>query len=86
MWFITASRSGGVQAASKARPITEWEIGTDVPMSGSVVMPLPLRQDSTYTMFRRSRTPIDTEPLQSSARSFMSGRAAWRTFIDASSG
>jgi hypothetical protein len=33
-------------------------------MSGSVAMPLPLRQDSTYTMLRRSRMPIETEPLQ----------------------
>src|SRR5262249_24036783 len=64
MWFSTASRSGGVHAARKARPITDCDIGTEVPMSGSVVMPLPLRQDSTYTMLRRSRTPMDTEPLQ----------------------
>jgi hypothetical protein len=47
IWLRTASRSGGVQAARKARPITDWDIGTEVPMSGSVVMPLPLRQVST---------------------------------------
>ncbi|MNC95199.1 hypothetical protein D3C83_122560 [compost metagenome] len=47
IWFSTDSRSGGVHAERKARPITDWEIGTEVPMSGSVVMPLPLRQDST---------------------------------------
>ena len=39
-------------------------IGTEVPMSGSVVRPLPLRQDSTYTIFSRSRMPIETEPVQ----------------------
>src|SRR6266850_211791 len=47
IWLSTASRSGGVQAARNARPITDCEIGTEVPISGSVVMPLPLRQDST---------------------------------------
>src|SRR5213078_849769 len=47
IWLSTASRSGGVQAARNARPITDCEIGTEVPMSGSVVMPLPLRQHST---------------------------------------
>src|SRR5882672_1650768 len=47
IWLSTASRSGGVQAARNARPMTEWEMGTEVPMSGRVVMPLPLRQDST---------------------------------------
>ena len=43
IWFSTASRSAGVHAARKARPMTDCEIGIEVPMSGSVVMPLPLR-------------------------------------------
>ena len=47
IWLSTASRSGGVHAARKARPITDCAIGTEVPMSGSVVIPLPLRLDST---------------------------------------
>ena len=41
MWLSTDSRSGGVHAARKARPMTDCEIGTEVPMSGRVVMPLP---------------------------------------------
>jgi hypothetical protein len=47
IWLSTDSRSGGLQAARKARPITECDIGTEVPISGRVVRPLPLRQDST---------------------------------------
>ena len=37
------ARSGGVQAARKARPMQACAIGTDVPMSGRVITALPLR-------------------------------------------
>ena len=49
-------------------------------------VPLPERQLSTKTTFRRSRMPIETEALAWSASSFMWGRATCRALMLASSG
>ena len=75
-----------VHAARNARPTDACAIGTEVPMSGSEGDPLPERQLSTKTTFRRSRMPIDTDALAWSASSFICGRATWRALMLASSG
>src|SRR5205807_7140494 len=61
IWLSTASRSGGVQAARNARPITDCEIGTEVPISGSVVMPYI----GTSVPISQSRSEEHTSELQS---------------------